>query len=185
MTSGRRILIGGGTRSGKSAFALRLARRLGERRVYVATAEAGDEEMAGRIARHAKERGKDFHTLESPLDVVDALGSIEEADVVVLDCLTFWTANLLMRGRSEQEILNDVSRLEETVRGKPYHFVVVTNEVGMGVVPESSLGRAFRDVVGRAHQTIAARADEIYFGALGLMLRLKPDPLVVITEGDR
>jgi adenosylcobinamide kinase/adenosylcobinamide-phosphate guanylyltransferase len=174
------ILIGGGVRSGKSAFALTLAKRLGKRRLYLATAEARDDEMAARIARHAKERGPEFRTLEVPLEVVESVGSVQDADILVLDCLTLWLSNLLLRGDCEDSVLAQVDRLTESLRGKPFHSVLVTNEVGMGVVPESALSRSFRDLSGRAHQTLAARADEIYFGALGTLIRLKPAPLALV-----
>jgi adenosylcobinamide kinase/adenosylcobinamide-phosphate guanylyltransferase len=179
------ILIGGGVRSGKSAFALALARGLGARRVYVATAEARDEEMSGRIARHVRERGSDYRTIEAPLDVVEALSGIGDADVVVLDCLTLWLSNLLLREDSEEAILAQVDRLIATLAEKSFHAVLVTNVVGMGIVPEHPLGRAFRDVAGRAHQALARAADQVYFGLLGLMLRLRPAPVAaVIPQGD-
>ena len=180
--SAKLILIGGGARTGKSSFALALARRLGPRRVYVATAEAGDEEMADRIAHHVRERGSDFGTVEEPVEVVEAIRKIEDVDVIVLDCLTFWLANLLLRNIAEEEILWEVRRLADTLREKPHHSIVVTNEVGMGIVPDSPLGRSFRDVCGRSHQLLAPIADEIYFGALGMIIRLKPEPLGAMTS---
>ena len=172
-------LIGGGVRSGKSSFALRLARKRGERRLYVATAEARDEEMADRIRRHVQERGTEFRTVEAPIEVVKELDAAREEQVVVVDCLTLWLSNLLLRGDGEEAILGQVDRLIATLGAKPFHAILITNEVGMGVVPESALGRAFRDLCGRAHQAIAARADEIYFGALGTMIRLKPGPVTL------
>jgi adenosylcobinamide kinase/adenosylcobinamide-phosphate guanylyltransferase len=172
------ILIGGGVRSGKSSFALRLARRLGARRVYLATAEARDEEMADRIARHRHERGNEFETIEEPMDPAAALARVD-ADVVVVDCLTFWLANLLLRGDSPDHILQQVEGLIATIRERRCHVVLVTNEVGMGVVPEHPLGRAFRDVCGLAHQRVSRAADEVYFAALGMILRFKPGPVEV------
>lgn len=176
-----RILIGGGVRSGKSSFALALARRYGPRRIFVATAEVGDREMASRIARHARERGAEFRTLEVPVEVVDAVRGIDDADVVVLDCLTLWLSNLLFRGDSEDEIHRQVEGLTGTLLEKPFHAILVTNEVGMGIVPDSPLGRAFRDVSGRAHQALARAADEVFFGALGMIIRLRPAPLAVVV----
>jgi len=175
-----RILIGGGVRCGKSGFALTRARALGPRRVYLATAEALDGEMRERVERHARERGSDFRTVEAPLDVVEAMDEIRDADVVVLDCLTLWISNLLLRGDLEASILEQVDRLVAVLLRKPFHTIVVTNEVGMGVVPDSALGRAFRDACGRAHQALARSADEIYFGALGTLIRLRPEPLTVL-----
>jgi adenosylcobinamide kinase/adenosylcobinamide-phosphate guanylyltransferase len=177
---GRQIaLVGGGVRSGKSAFALELARSLGRRRAFVATAEARDDEMRERVARHRQERGAEFETVEAPVELSGALRSLggTGTDVVVVDCLTFWLSNLLLAGAAQQEIARQVEGLAETLAAAPFHSVLVTNEVGMGVVPESALGRAFRDVTGRAHQALSARADRIYFAALGTILRLKPGPV--------
>ena len=176
----KRVLVGGGARGGKSAFALRRARELGIRRVFVATAEAGDAEMAARIARHVRERGPEWRTLECPLELEEALAGLRDVDVVLVDCLTLWISNLLCRGLSEDEALARVRRFEERLHKALCHVVVVTNEVGLGLVPETPLGRSFRDVAGRAHQLLAAGADEIYFGVMGQILRLKPGPVEVV-----
>jgi len=173
------VLIGGGVRAGKSAFALTRARQLGARRVFVATARGLDDEMRERIARHQADRGGDFTTVDEPLRLPAMLRRLSDVDVVVVDCLTMWLANLLVRGDDEAAILRDVDALVAAVREASYRAVLVTNEVGMGVHPEHALGRAFRDVVGRAHQRLAACADEIYFAAMGVMLRLQPGPVEV------
>src|SRR5262245_28695555 len=179
----RIIFIGGGVRSGKSELALKLARRSGRRRVFVATAEAHDGEMGERIARHRATRGADFETLEEPLKVPELLSRLENVDVVVIDCLTLWLANLLLRGDSQADIRTNVEALAGVLERRVFDAVVVTNEVGMGVVPDSELGRAFRDIAGLAHQRLARVADEVYFGVLGTALRLKPAP-VELTEVD-
>lgn len=178
------ILVGGGVRSGKSAFALSLARRLGGRRVFVATAQPFDDEMRRRIAAHRLERQGDFTTLEAPLDLPGALRALaaDPPEVVVVDCLTLWLSNLLLRGDAPEVIAPEVARLAEVLRAGPFHAVLVTNEVGMGVVPESPLGRTFRDVAGRAHQALARRADRVYLAALGCILRLRPAPICLTTE---
>jgi len=178
----RIILVGGGARSGKSDLALALARRLGRRRLFLATAQAGDDEMRDRILRHRRTRGDDFATLEEPLAVPEVLRQAGDEDVVVIDCLTLWLANLLFDGREPEAVLHCVEELAEVLRQRPAHAVIVTNEVGLGLVPETPLGRTFRDVAGLAHQRLAAAADEVYFGALGIMLRLKPGPVVPATE---
>jgi adenosylcobinamide kinase/adenosylcobinamide-phosphate guanylyltransferase len=179
MTPFRLALVGGGVRSGKSAFALALARSLGPRRVFLATAQPLDAEMEGRIRAHRAERAGDFETIEEPLDLAGALGRAAGADVVLVDCLTLWLSNLLLRGETEREIAGKVAAVADALRAASHASIVVTNEVGMGIVPESALGRAFRDVAGRAHQVLAARADRIYFAALGTMLRLSPGPVAV------
>lgn len=185
MSGGTRIvLIGGGARSGKSAFALSRARSLGTRRAFVATAQALDEEMKERIAEHARTRDADFRTVEVPLALVERLLELRDIDVVVIDCLTLWLSNLLLRDESEARILEQVEALAGVLEQRAFHTVIVTNEVGMGVVPETSLGRAFRDVAGRTHQRLAGVADEVYLAILGSVLRIRPEPVLVQTQGD-
>ncbi|ALA58031.1 bifunctional adenosylcobinamide kinase/adenosylcobinamide-phosphate guanylyltransferase [Nitrospira moscoviensis] len=180
----RIVLIGGGARSGKSAFALSRARSLGTRRAFVATAQALDAEMKERIAEHARTRGTDFRTIEEPLALAEKLLELHDTDVVVIDCLTLWLSNLLLRDEAEVRILEQVEALAGVLEQRAFHAVIVTNEVGMGVVPETSLGRAFRDVAGRAHQRVAGVADEVYWAILGSVLRIRPAPVLVHTQGD-
>jgi adenosylcobinamide kinase/adenosylcobinamide-phosphate guanylyltransferase len=170
-------LIGGGARAGKSAFALAHARRLGARRAFLATAEALDDEMASRIARHRQERGAEFVTVEEPRDLAGALDGLRGFDVVVVDCLTLWLSNLLVAGRAAADIQAAVDALAVVVGARRCWTVLVTNEVGLGLVPETPLGRAFRDLAGWAHQRLARDADEIYLCALGVVLRLHPAPV--------
>jgi adenosylcobinamide kinase/adenosylcobinamide-phosphate guanylyltransferase len=171
------VLVGGGVRSGKSSFALARAEALGARRVFVATAEAGDGEMSDRITRHQAERGDRFRTVEAPVDLAGALAAIRDADVVLIDCITLWLSNLLVRDLPR--IDERIDELTSTLTRLPMHAVVVTNEVGMGVVPPSPLGRAFRDLAGTAHQRLAAIAGEIHLAALGVVLRLRPSPVEI------
>ena len=177
------VLVGGGTRSGKSRFALELARKLGPRRLFVATGQAKDAEMADRIRRHQESRGPDFSTLEVPLALTHTLRELSGIDVVVIDCLTLWLANLLLEGKAPGEIEGCVHNLGAVLERRAFHAVVVTNEVGMGIVPETSLGRLFRDVAGMAHQQLSRQADEVYFAVLGTLLRLKPQPAFVPWGG--
>ncbi len=177
--TGELVLVGGGVRSGKSAFAMSLALRLGERRTFIATAQALDDEMAARIAAHRAERGDRFSTVEEPVDLAGALAAVD-AEVVVVDCLTLWISTLLLRGDGPSAIAAQVDRVAGLLARRPLHAVLVTNEVGMGVVPERALGRAFRDAAGRAHQRLAREADRIYLAALGCVLRLRPAPLILV-----
>lgn len=177
---GRVVLIAGGVRSGKSAFALTRARQLGQRRAFVATAQPFDQEMRTRIARHAAERGGDFDTVEEPVDLVRALSNLVGTDVVVVDCLTLWLSNLLLAGHAEGQILERVDELISVLTRRDRHALVVSNEVGMGVVPESSLGRSFRDLSGLSNQRLARVADEHYAGIAGSILRLRPGPIALI-----
>lgn len=175
------VLVGGGVRSGKSAFALERARELGARRVFVATGEALDDEMRARVAKHREERGPDFRTIEAPRELVAALSRVDTADVIVIDCLTLWLSNLLIDGLSEVAIAARVTDLCDTLKQRRYHALIVTNEVGLGIVPDNALARRFRDVTGRAHQRIGAIADEVYFGVMGQLLRLKPGPVEALS----
>jgi adenosylcobinamide kinase/adenosylcobinamide-phosphate guanylyltransferase len=172
------ILVGGGARSGKSAFALARASELGARRAFVATAQAFDAEMRARIAAHVAERGDAFRTYEAPHALPEALAEID-ADVIVVDCLTLWLSNLLLQDRTSDQVAAEVERLAAVLERRRTNVVLVTNEVGMGIVPDNALARTFRDVAGRAHQRLAALADEIHFAALGVLLRLHPEPVTV------
>ena len=183
LTHRQLILVGGGARSGKSDFALVVARRLGSRPLFVATAEAGDDEMRARIRRHRESRGADFQTREEPLAVAEVFRRVARHDVVVLDCLTLWLANLLLAGNDADAVARRVEELAGVLDGRLAHAVIVTSEVGLGLVPETPLGRTFRDVAGLAHQRLAGLADEVYFGVLGVMLRLKPGPIVPAVGG--
>jgi len=176
------VLVGGSVRSGKSAFALRFARGRGPRRLFIATGEPGDADMRARISQHREERGSDFETIEEPLDLAGAFGRAGAADAVVVDCLTLWISNLLLRDHTESAIL---VRVDEFLTVAVEHIgpvVVVTNEVGLGVIPETPIGRAFRDITGRAHQRAAKRAAEIYMAVLGVILRLVPGPIEVVDR---
>jgi adenosylcobinamide kinase/adenosylcobinamide-phosphate guanylyltransferase len=173
----RFVLVGGGARSGKSRFALELAQRLGRRRTFVATAEALDPEMRLRIDRHRQERGAAFTTVEEPLALPEAIAGVTGADVVIIDCLTFWLSNLLMRDEAPDPALRRIADLRAAIAGRRCHVVLVSNEVGMGLVPETPLGRTFRDLTGHAHQQLSADADEIYAALLGQILRLRPSPV--------
>lgn len=177
------ILVGGGVRSGKSAFALARARALGARRGFVATGQAFDAEMAARIAEHVRTRGPDFETIEEPIELAARLARLSGFDVVVVDCLTLWLSNLLVRGEPAPDIARRIAELAGVVRSRPCHTILVTNEVGMGVVPDSALGRAFRDLAGLAHQALAGVADELYLAALGVVVRLRPAPVAVELAG--
>lgn len=185
MTAPKLIVVGGGVRSGKSAFALRLARGLGARRTFIATAQAFDEEMRARIARHVEERGRAFDTLEVPTALAATLARVS-SDVVVVDCLTLWLSNLLLAEPrpSLSQLEAEIDALARALGQRSHHVVVVTNEVGMGVVPESALGRLFRDLSGRANQRVCALADEIYAGMFGCMLRLRPGPVELVRHSD-
>jgi len=171
-------------RVGKSRFALTLARRLGKRRAFVATAEPLDDEMKGRIRRHVEEREGLFETHEVPLEVPAALGRLyQTTDVIVVDCLTLWVSNLLVRGATPADLSAAFDRMASVLRTRSVPVILVTNEVGMGLVPETPLGRRFRDEAGKLHQILGTFADEIYAGLMGTILRLHPGPVERVTTG--
>jgi adenosylcobinamide kinase / adenosylcobinamide-phosphate guanylyltransferase len=177
----RLILIGGGARSGKSRFALARAHALGNRRLFIATAEPSDDEMRDRIARHRADRGAGFDTCEEPRALPETLAADRDHDVVVVDCLTIWISNLLVGGAPVGEVQDRIGVLLATLAARRSHVVIVSNEVGMGLVPETPLGRVFRDLTGLAHQRISAVADELHLAVMGVVLRLRPGPVEVVT----
>ena len=177
----RFVLIGGGARSGKSRWALARAQALGARRLFIATAERSDDEMRDRIARHRAERGGTFDTVEAPLALPEAIAADRDHDVIVIDCLTIWIANQLVGGAPPDDVLARVNALADVVRARRAHVLVVSNEVGMGLVPETPLGRVFRDLAGGAHQRLAPLADELFLAVTGVVLRLRPAPVEVVT----
>jgi adenosylcobinamide kinase/adenosylcobinamide-phosphate guanylyltransferase len=170
MTQPRIVLVTGGARSGKSAEAERRVLALPGRPVYIATAEAGDGEMAARIARHRQRRGAEWRTVEAPLALAGALGASDGAGPRLVDCLTLWLTNVML---AELDWEAEAAALEAALRVQVSPVVLVTNEVGAGIVPENALARAFRDAAGLLNQRIAAVADEVVLTVSGLPLVLK------------
>jgi adenosylcobinamide kinase / adenosylcobinamide-phosphate guanylyltransferase len=165
------ILLIGGARSGKSRLALERARALAGELVYVATGEALDAEMAERIARHRAERGARWRTVEAPLDLPQAVARESGgAKVLVVDCLTLWLSNLMLR---ERDIAAATTDLLAALASRQNTVLLVSNEVGMGIVPENALARRFRDEAGRLNQAAATVADEVVLVCAGLSLRVK------------
>jgi adenosylcobinamide kinase/adenosylcobinamide-phosphate guanylyltransferase len=169
----RATLVLGGARSGKSRFAESLVAGHAGAHVYLATAEAGDAEMAERIRRHRERRGAGWTTIEEPLDLPHALASAARDNAAVLvDCLTLWLSNLMAAGR---DVERESRALVEVLPRLAGPVVFVSNEVGLGIVPDNALARAFRDHAGLLHQSVAAAADRVYLVAAGLPLLLKKD----------
>jgi adenosylcobinamide kinase/adenosylcobinamide-phosphate guanylyltransferase len=174
----RSLLLLGGARSGKSAYAQSLAETYGSERLYLATAEARDEEMAARIARHRAGRGRGWETIEEPLDVARALGAeARPGRVVVVDCLTLWLSNLMLAGHEPAVAIAGLAQAIGALAGPA---ILVSNEVGLGIVPEHRLGREFRDWQGRANREIALACDAAVFIAAGLPIQLKPAPALSV-----
>jgi adenosylcobinamide kinase / adenosylcobinamide-phosphate guanylyltransferase len=162
-------LVLGGARSGKSQFAESLLAPGREQRIYLATGEPGDAEMQRRIAEHRARRGSGWHTIEAPLDIATPLSHAGNSPVLV-DCLTLWLSNLMVADLAIEEATAGLCRALGKLRAPA---VLVSNEVGLGIVPENALAREFRDHAGRLHQRVAAVADRVIFIAAGLPLTLK------------
>lgn len=167
-------LVLGGARSGKSAFAQQAAQAAaakdGRALVMIATADAGDDEMAARIAQHKDSRGPAWRTVEAPLALPEAIACLQADEAAVVDCLTLWMTNVMMRKLACNTV---VDALAASVARCPAPLWLVSNEVGWGIVPDNALARRFRDACGRLHQRLAAQADHVILIAAGLPLSLK------------
>ncbi len=170
----RVVLVTGGARSGKSRYALDLARRRDGKKVFIATAEPSDDEMRERIRKHRDSRGGAFETVEEPLDPGGAIRSLAgDVEVAVVDCLTVWLGNLMHRCGQLDGGLPQVASLLEAVRDPPCDLVIVTNEVGMGIVPHNDMARSFRDIAGGVNQEVAALADRVVLMVSGVPVVIK------------
>jgi adenosylcobinamide kinase/adenosylcobinamide-phosphate guanylyltransferase len=163
------ILIGGGSRSGKSSHALQLARSRGRRLGFIATAQALDDEMRERIRVHRQERDADFTTIEEPVALADTIKRhSSDFDAIVVDCLTLWLSNI-----AALDVEPETAKLLEASLASTAQLILVTNEVGCGIVPDNALARRFRDDAGRLNQRVAAAASEVYWIVFGCALRVK------------
>ena len=181
MDRGKLIFVNGGARSGKSRFAEEIAHKSGKQVVYIATAQAGDPEMKVRIRKHKERRPKNWITIEEPINVktlIDKMGLKD--NIILVDCLTLLTSNLLLRDKKkigdedyEKEILNELEKMSLSAVQVPSTVIIVSNEVGMGLVPDKSLGRFYRDILGKANNIIAQKADEVFFMVSGIPLKIK------------
>lgn len=166
-------LVLGGAASGKSRYAQGLAESCAGTLLYVATAHAGDEEMAARIARHQAVRGARWRTLEAPLELAALVPAAAGHGAVLVDCVTLWLTNLLLAGEDVERVWPAVETFIAALDRLTVPLLLVSNEVGQGIVPEHPLGRSFRDLAGQVNQRLAARADAVWLVAAGLPLRLK------------
>jgi adenosylcobinamide kinase/adenosylcobinamide-phosphate guanylyltransferase len=170
----RTALILGGARSGKSRFAEQLSEAFPAPRLYLATAEAGDAEMAARIARHQERRGDAWVTQEEPLELAPAIRAAQgRFRVILVDCLTLWLGNLLGQGLEGEDLEAEGRDLAAAAATTATPLILVSNEVGWGIVPDNPLARAFRDQAGRLHQQLAAVVDLVAYVMAGLPLVLK------------
>ena len=171
-----KILVIGGCRSGKSNHALQLAEGFGKQRIFVATCVPHDAEMISRVDRHRHDRDSSWNTLEIPVDLTDAIKTHGPAtDVILVDCLTLWLNNLLMDTQDTETIRRRISGLADAVEAAPNAIVLVSNEVGAGIVPENALARQYRDLAGWANQALAKACNRVDWTVAGIPVTIKPD----------
>jgi adenosylcobinamide kinase/adenosylcobinamide-phosphate guanylyltransferase len=178
---GQLTLLLGGARSGKSAYAQKLAEDSGKSVTFIATAQAFDEEMSARIQQHQSDRPADWRTLEIPLDVVPRVGQIK-SDVVILDCVTLLASNLLMQfvrddvvdeTQFAEALREEINGLLAAIRAGRQDWIVISNEVGLGLVPPYPMGRVYRDLLGWSNQQLARAADRVIFMVAGIPMDVK------------
>ena len=170
-----KIFIIGGCRSGKSRHALTKAQEFpGNNRVFIATCNPQDDEMRQRVVRHQEERSRTWQTVEAQLLLPEAVdANSRRADVILVDCLTLWISNLLMASEDPDEIERQIPRLTEAIQNARCPVVLVSNEVGQGIVPENKLARQFRDLVGYVNQAVAGCVDEVVWTLAGIPVKIK------------
>ncbi|MBI4971925.1 MAG: bifunctional adenosylcobinamide kinase/adenosylcobinamide-phosphate guanylyltransferase [Candidatus Omnitrophica bacterium] len=171
------IFVTGGARSGKSRFAEELAKKISDSVAYLATAEALDEEMKERISHHRERRSKNWKTIEEPIHVNLAVQNLNgSANVILLDCITLWISNLIHQNTDAAECraLDMLEAVFHKIRNSGQTLILISNEIGMGIISESPLNRQFADISGRVHQAISREADEVYFMVSGLPMKVKP-----------
>jgi adenosylcobinamide kinase/adenosylcobinamide-phosphate guanylyltransferase len=169
------IFILGGARSGKSTFALELAKKSAKNKVaFIATGEARDSEMKKRISFHQLSRPSNFKTFEEAYNLSGLLKKVaKDFDVIIIDCLTLFVSNLMLKKHEENEILNEMRKALAVLKKINIKTIIVSNEVGLGIVPQTKLGRNFRDVAGKINQVVAQNADNVFFMVSGLPLKVK------------
>jgi adenosylcobinamide kinase/adenosylcobinamide-phosphate guanylyltransferase len=170
----RMIFVTGGCRSGKSRYALQYANQHFSKKLFLATCEALDEEMTQRIENHKKVRGPEWQTIEEPVEIVSKINEYgADEKVILIDCLTLWLYNLLMRWDNDLRIMEETEKLIDSLKESPTSSILVSNEVGMGIVPADPLSRRYRDLLGTMNQRIADALDTVIFMVSGIPLFLK------------
>ncbi len=168
------IFITGGCRSGKSIFALEYANRYFNKKLYLATLEVLDEEMRQRVEEHRRMRGKEWITVEEPINVIEKIEQYQDQmEVILLDCITLWLSNLMLKWNDDIKIMNEIDRFTDVAKQVQSSLILVSNEVGMGIVPADPLGRRFRDLSGMVNQRIASVAERVIFMVSGIPIFLK------------
>jgi len=175
MNEEQKILVIGGCRSGKSAHALRLSERIGNRRLFVATCVPEDDEMKARVNKHREDRDDSWKTLEVPVDIAEAIRQYgSSADVMLVDCLTLWLNNVLMQTQDVTLIQNRINDLAASIQKANCSLVLVSNDVGSGIVPENPMARLYRDLAGWTHQAVAEACSKVIWTVAGIPVTIKP-----------
>jgi adenosylcobinamide kinase / adenosylcobinamide-phosphate guanylyltransferase len=184
------ILLLGGARSGKSFFAQEYARRHGEKVLFVATATAGDEDMLVRIAKHKKDRPVDWRTLEATTKIgIQIEANAGDAELIIIDCITMLVNNIFSGHDDnqfntisaivlEKEVITEIEQLQQCLKKVNASFLIISNEIGLGLVPDNRMGRLYRDILGRANQMLAQTADEVFLMMVGIPMRVKPNDTI-------
>ena len=184
------ILLLGGARSGKSHFAQEYARKNGEKVLFVATATAGDEDMRLRIVKHKKDRPSNWRTLEATTEIgIQIEANAGDAELIIIDCITMLVNNIFSRYDErqfdtmsnavlEKEVITEIEQLQQCLKKVNASFLIISNEVGLGVVPDNRMGRLYRDILGRANQMLAQTADEVFLLVAGIPISVKPNETI-------
>ncbi len=168
------IFITGGCRSGKSRYALQFANQHFSKKLFLATCEVLDEEMAQRVENHKKARGPEWQTIEEPIEIANKITKYgNDAGVILIDCLTLWLYNLLMRWDNDLRMIEETEKLINVIKQSQTSFILVSNEVGMGIVPSDPLSRRYRDLLGTMNQRVAEALDTVIFMVSGIPIFLK------------
>lgn len=167
-------LIFGGAKSGKTDFAVSMGNKVEGKKIYIATADILDEEMEYKAKRHRETRGREWHTIEESIEVDRILLSLRnECSVVLLDCVTLWLSNITCNDIKEEAVLSKIDSMLIAADCIDYKLIIVSNELGMGIVPDNRMARIFRDISGKANQMIANRAKDVYFVTAGIPVKIK------------
>ena len=169
------IFVIGGCRSGKSSYSLDLAQQVpGGRKTFIATCVPLDDEMKQRVQRHREERDEGWNTIETSVELSETIiENSSKTDVILIDCLTLWVSNLLMETEDQDKIFKDVKKLTSALKDAKCQVILVSNEVGTGIVPENRLARLYRDIAGHVNQKIAACSDRVIWMAAGIPVQIK------------
>ena len=167
------VFITGPVRSGKSNFAVKLAKQWGKEVVFLATCRPADNEMHKRVKKHKKNRPKEWKIIEEEIDISSIIKNYRKDSLIIIDCITLWISNLLLSGLKEKKIMKKINEFIDMLKKAKSSIIIVSNEVGWGIVPDNELARFFRDIIGIVHQKISKLSDEAYLVISGITLKIK------------